>query len=168
MSDARLQIRLHLPFRCTPRPGQADPAPLLLGAHLQLNAINQMEASHSPAERGDPGRDRLEAKLDLMLHWLGQSLFEREGMPGEVTLSLDDEGVEWEGVGFQPGQDVLVDLHLSALLAAPLRLPAHMAVTADGRQRAVFTGMDEELRDLWSQWLFRQHRRAIHAAREGA
>jgi hypothetical protein len=102
-----------------------------------------------------------------MLHWLGHSLFGGQAVPGETGLSLDGEGVEWHGDGFSPGQAVTLSLNLSGALSGPLQLPGLVVAGPEGRNRAEFTGMDEELRDLWSQWLFRRHRRAIHAAREG-
>ena len=168
MPDTRLQISLRLPFASTAVSDSDDSAAQLLGAHMYLKALNQMETSHGHGERGDPGQERLEAKLDLMLHWLGQALSADRKPQGDIQLILDGEGLEWQGDGYQPRQEVILDLHLSALLAAPLRLPARIMAVADGRIRAGFTGMDEDLRDLWSQWLFRQHRRAIHAARDGA
>jgi len=167
MPEARLHIDIRLPFSCQPQAVPANAAALLPGARFYLKALNQMEAVPGHAERSEPGLERLEAKLDLMLHWLGHSLFGSQTVPGQVMLSLDAEGVEWHGDGVSPGQAVSLSLYLSGALSGPLQLPAMVVAGPEGGNRAEFVGMDEELRDLWSQWLFRRHRRAIHAAREG-
>jgi hypothetical protein len=167
MADTRFHLDTSLPFSW--ETAAAPPAAAMqLGARLLLNAINQMEATTGHTDRGDPSMERLEAKLDLMLHWLGQSLQAGKPLPEAVALRLDAEGVAWSaGVVPNLGTRVTLRLYPHPALAGALELPGRVTEAAGGQVRVEFLEMDEALRDLWSQWLFRRHRRAIHAAREG-
>lgn len=168
MPEQRFQVETQLPFAWTgPRP-ERDADAMQLGARLLLNAINQMDVVSGHPERGEPGMERLEAKLDLMLHWLGQSLHAGTPLPVAIELRLDADGMAWSS-GELPdmGASVTLNLYLHPALAGPLQLPARVTEASADEVRVEFQAMDEALRDLWSQWLFRRHRRAIHAAREG-
>ena len=168
MSEQLFHIDMQVPFACSALSEAEDTTPILRGSRLLLRAIILSESPTAHGERGDAGSERLEAKLDLMLHWLGISLFGSIPPPPTVPLHLDAEGVEWQAEsGLAPGQRVLVTLQVHPGLAAPLRLPARISWTEANRLRAEFRDLDEELAELWTQWIFRRHRRAVHGAREG-
>jgi hypothetical protein len=166
MPDSLFHIDTRLPFSRSPGPAPAEIEALLLGSRLLLRTVNQMEMPPGHGERHEPACERLEAKLDLLLHWLGRNLYGSQPRADEAELRLDAEGVAWPGQA-SPGETLVLNLYLHPALAAPLQLPARVSAVTAGQVRAEFLDLDEELRDLWSQWLFRRHRRAIQAAREG-
>ena len=168
MPEQLFHVETQLPFAWALTPEEQDTDAMRLGARLLLNAINQMETVPGHPDRSEPGMERLEAKLDLMLHWLGQSLYAGPPLPQAIEVRLDAEGIVWSSGNLPDiGETLILSLYLHPALAGPLQLPARVTDSDAGKVRVEFIEMDETLRDLWSQWLFCRHRRAIHAAREG-
>ena len=100
-----------------------------------------------------------------MLHWLGMQLFGAAPMPSATTLRLSPVRVEWPGEPLPTGERVQLNLHVTATMAAPLRLAGRVAGQAGGRVAVDLEIADEALADAWAQWLFRRHRRAVHEVR---
>lgn len=161
MPDNGLAVVAELPFACTPG---SLAAAQLHSSRLLLRVVNLID-QHEPEP--DKAHERIEAKLDLMLHWLGLQLFGAEAARPAIRLRLGSDSVTWacDDAPPAPGEGVLA-LGLHPALAAPLRLPCRVLECRDGEARAELVFTDEELADAWTQWLFRLHRRAVQEARQ--
>jgi hypothetical protein len=162
MSDSGFTVEATLPFSWQPGPALAD---LHRSNQLLLHVANLLDV-HEP-EHAEANK-RLEAKLDLMLHWLGQHLFGAVAAQPAGNLTLGANSVAWAagGVPCAEGEGVLnVALHPD--LPAPLRLAGRLHLES-GRCHVEFALPDEETAEAWNRWLFRLHRRAIHDARHNA
>lgn len=162
-----LRVECLLPFSWSPLPAAAELPGIRQGTRLLLRVLNQLEAGTGHAEEIDRHREGLDAKLDLLLFWLGQSLYGHLSPPPAVPLRLGLEGLVWpRGVSPpQPGEAILVSLQPLDSLVAPLRLPARVTAVTASDVHVAFDHLDEDTREQWEQWLFRRHRRAIHAQR---
>lgn len=163
MTTTQLSVECELQFAWTP--GLATVAQRQ-GNLLLLRVVNQLETAPRETET-EHSQERLEGKLDLLLHWLGTLLFAEASVLAPSFLRLDARGVEWrvaECSQVTVGQGI-VSLALHPALAAPLKLAAVAGPVQSGWWRAEFEPMAEELAEQWTQWLFRQHRRAIQNER---
>lgn len=169
-----LRIDLELPFAWQPAPPDpAASAALWQEALLLLRVIHSLDSP--PVREADrdaarnPGWDRLEAKLDLVLHLLAR---DPRVNPADLpirALSLHARGLRCPGeAGWRAEEPGVCLLRLNPALPLPIRLPARLAGPDGGAWGLRWDDMPENLAEAWSQWLFRQHRRAIHARREGA
>lgn len=138
-------------------------------AALLLNALNQMESSHDLESGGADSRrfERLEAKLDLVLHLLARAL-EPGAAPGIRNVTLSPLAVEWN----EPhppiaGASVIVELRPSEHLPLTLRLPAQARDPLPGLARASLVNPPEALDEALHQFVFRRHRQAIRARAGG-
>lgn len=159
MTEAGFRIDTALPFAC--QPGELD-ATAERGSLLLLRVVNLMDLHEAEPDRA---QERTEARLDLMLHWLGLQLFGDTPMPDTVPLGLAPMQVDWPGEPLPVGERVVLSLHVHPAMAAPLRLAGRVIAHAPGRLAAELIFADEALADAWSQWLFKRHRRAVHEAR---
>lgn len=162
MNDSGFTVDTALPFAWHPVPADAD---LHRSNLLLLRVANLLDAhEHEPAE----ANRRLEAKLDLMLHWIGQQLFGAVAAPPAGSLTLGVNTAAWRagGTPCAEGEGVLqVVLHPD--LPAPLRLAGRLRLDGD-RCHVDLLFPDEETAEDWNRWLFRLHRRAIQEARNNA
>lgn len=158
MDDDGFQVELILPMHC--RPGLPDPT-TIQGSQLLLRVINLQMAHETEIDRA---QEKLEARLDLMLHWLGLQLFGTRPRPELRTLRAGADRLGLGDHGWAAGVDLTVSLYLHPALPAPVELAGRVA--PGGEVALLFS--DEALAEGWRQWLFRQHRRAVQAARAGA
>ena len=158
MTETGFQVALHLPVQC--RSGLPDPT-AIQGSLLLLRVINLQMAHETDA---DPGQEKLEARLDLMLHWLGLQLFGARPRPEARTLHASADWLGLADHGLAPGAELTVSLYLHPALPAPVELAGR--VMPGGEIALLFA--DETMAEAWRQWLFRQLRREVHAARAGA
>ncbi len=145
-------------------------ASLRKGAQLLMHAFNLMDVTPLHESDGDHLHlQRLDAKVDLILHLLAQNLQGSRPLPGSVNVELGPEIVSWQETGTLPavGDTVVLTLYLNPGLPLPVRLPAHVTASADGRVTARLAELGDELEEFWQQWVFRQHRREVHARRPG-
>lgn len=134
-------------------------------SRLLLRVVNLMDV-HEPEQ--DRASERIEAKIDLMLHWLGSQLFGTVDLYPKVHLRLGQDSIEWQDAGSaEAGSEVILSLGHPAI-TSPLRLAARISANDGGRILARLIFPDEEQEDAWGQWLFRLHRRAIQEARQRA
>lgn len=134
------------------------------GNLLLLRTLNLMAASYEG--EGERVLERIETKLDLMLHWLGLSL---HGEPPALLTAVRLEGhrLTWCPDPLPAsGARVVLLLHPHPELAAPLALSGEVEKLESGQVTVQLDAMSEDLADQWTQWLFRLHRRAIHMARD--
>jgi hypothetical protein len=171
MDNNSLHCILHLPFAWrrlddTSRsnlPRAFEINRTLLAA---LALLDQPLAVHEGHDRA--GLDRLETKLDLALNLLGLMLSAQRPAPLSQFLRLSQHDISWlDEAGPEPGSEVLVLLHASTRLPLHLTLPARVAALnteAEGiRVHASFEQLSKELRESLAQWVFREHRREVHA-----
>ncbi|NWG86561.1 MAG: PilZ domain-containing protein [Hydrogenophilaceae bacterium] len=150
-----------------------DPATLAAlrkGAQLLMHAFNLMDLTplyESDSEHAHT--QRLDAKMDLILHLLAQSLQGSRPLPESVSVELGPEIVSWQELGTGPavGDTVVLALYLNPGLPLPVRLPAHITASGNGRVTARLAELGDDLEEFWQQWVFRQHRRDVHAHRPG-
>lgn len=159
MTDSGFSVEAELPFACQPGwPSETQSH----GSLLLLRVVNLLDVRDADAPAG---QERLEARLDLMLHWLGLQLFGETLPTGAHRLTLGADWIGWEAETPPPPGEVTLLIHVHPALPAPLRLPARMLDPKPGRVEARLQFSDEALADAWGQWLFRRHRRAVHEAR---
>ena len=160
MTEASLVIETELPFSWTA--GELS-ATLHQSNRLLMRVANLLD-SHDPEQSA--ASERLEAKLDLMLNWLGHRLFGEAGDQPVTRLWLASDWVEWEQSSTTGLSETgVLNLAISPTLPGPLRMAARLLQVAQGRVRAQPIFPDKEQEEAWNQWLFRLHRRAIQEAR---
>lgn len=167
MSDHALGVELTLPFVWIPdSAGTRDAQPVWRETLLVLRLLLTQDAA--PLRDGDHpgGLERLEAKVDLVLHLLTRPRTGAAAPLHPTPLVLQTDGlVIPQGLSGDPAQGdsglVLLDPGSPSPLA--LGLPVHL-VHRDGAGTVLaWRDPPPELSDPWTQWLFRQHRRAIQA-----
>lgn len=158
MTEPGFAVDTTLPFAW--RPGTLTPA-TGHGSLLLLRVVNMLDG-HEIEQ--DAGHERIEARLDLMLHWLGMQLFGDGQAPEATPLRLMTERVEWSEEAVDT-TDVVLSLHVHPAIAAPLQLAAKVVESGEGRMAAELLFANPDLADAWTRWLFRRHRRAVQEAR---
>jgi hypothetical protein len=145
-------------------------AALRKGAQLLMHAFNLMDVTPLYDSDGDNAHlQRLDAKVDLILHLLAQNLQGSRSLPASVNVELGPEIVSWQEMGTAPavGDTVVLALYLNPGLPLPVRLPAHITASGNGQVTARLAELGDDLEEFWQQWVFRQHRRDVHAHRPG-
>lgn len=143
-------------------------AALRQGSQLLMHALNLMDtAMPRDMESESAHLQRLDAKIDLMLHLLAHALQGSRPLPQSVNVEFGPEQIVWQELATPPtvGDTVVISLHLNPGLPLPVRLPAHIVGHGEGRVTAKLAELGEDLEESWQQWVFRQHRRDIHAHR---
>ncbi len=165
-----------LPLSWTPL-GQTQPAQMeqwqqqdiaLLRA-LSVIEMPVSELDRDTASAAGKAMERLEAKLDLTLSLMMQLAREQIGLPPCCAAILRAGSVEWiDQSAPEPGQMLLISLHISPKLPQPLTLPASVTATEVREQgirvTADFIHLNEELAEWLERTLFRFHRRRIQQA----
>jgi hypothetical protein len=159
MSESGLMVATQLPFACSP--GSLDAAQQH-GSRLLIRVVNMLDQHE---QEPDKPSERVEAKLDLMLHWLGMHLFASGLAPARTQVWLAGDRIEWLATVVPQMESVVLSLHIHPAMAAPLKLEARIVGHGNGRVTARLEFDDEAYADAWTQWLFRCHRRAVHESR---
>lgn len=135
-------------------------------ALMLLRVVNLIEAHVAREGEAEAATARLEAKLDLALHLLALSLHGQHAHPRPAQIGLWAEGCSLDTEqALQPGDEIVLGLHLTPALALPLKLSATVEASPPGETRAHWTAMPEPVQEAWEQWLFRQHRRRVQDLR---
>ncbi|MGM0553435.1 MAG: PilZ domain-containing protein [Pseudomonadota bacterium] len=120
--------------------------------------------------RGSPHEDesyadiqRLEHKLDLLLHLVADSLHPQRPPPIEVTLS--ERGLVVPDGTLPEGCD-RVEVYLSRLLPQPCVLGVESPTRVNSAQVARWRGVDGALTEALGRWVFRLHRREVAEKRQ--
>lgn len=168
MADDGLSVTLDLPCDLT-RLEAAGAAldDLLWQDLLVLRVVNQMEGQAAREGEADSQPDRLEAKLDLALNLLARSLG-GGGVAPMRRITLNAGGFTLlAGQDFRVDEQLLLRIQLSPALPLPLLMPARVGASGADSLRAEWIELPDALRETWTQWLFRRHRRQVHARRDG-
>lgn len=136
-----------------------------------LKALAVIEAPVSDADRdtstiAGKTAERLEAKLDLALSLMMQIARQQAELPEPLPVILRASSLEWDGPSApEPGQKILLALHLSPKLPQAVHIPATVAVVEGlehgSRIRADFDLLGQEMAEWLERTLFRFHRRSI-------
>lgn len=164
MSDASLVVETTLALAWQEGLPDADSR---RAGQLLLRVVNMLEGAHEV----EPSRaqERLEAKMDLLLHWLGEALFASGMQMATHQVRLDGSGVSWRASSAPPlPAEATLFLRLHPDLYAPFKVGVRLSAPEDGVLRGEFEGFDEAQVEQWTQWLFRMHRRAIQQDRRAA
>lgn len=168
-----LRVELDLPWAWRPGEPEATTVDTLWReAFLVLRLALSQEppsARDSDRETGpERGLERLEAKLDLALHLLSTVLGSQAALPPPGRIILRPDGLEIPAdLRVQVGDKGCCELGLGPALPLPLRLPA-VVVRLDAEGTVLnWLSMPDDLLELWTQWLFRQHRRSIKGLHGG-
>jgi hypothetical protein len=160
MTESGLSVEVELPFSWK----NADLNPVQQQADQLLMRVVNLLDMHEPEQ--DKTSERIEAKLDLMLHWLGWHLFSVANTQPVMQLSLSHNTIEWNiEEGEIAAGRVVLSLAIHPAVPSPLHLLANVLDCQGTRVRAELIFPDEPLEEAWNQWLFRRHRRAIQEAR---
>jgi len=159
MSETGFTVATTLPWSWQAGPPATDARRSNLLLLKVANLLDQHEPDQEDASK------RIEAKLDLMLHWLGRQLFGEYEMLNATPLVLSGCHIEWEDTGHDwvEGNGRL-NLIIHPDLPGPLMLVGQLH-KRDGYCHVEFDLPDNETSEAWDRWLFRMHRRAIHDAR---
>ena len=139
---------------------------------IALQAIDAVESHASQAhdresERAassDHNTVRLEAKVDLLLHWMGKLLLAQQPLPPATEFILGPEVVAWKcSTILKPGSQGVLSLYLAPNVPTPLMLPVEVICCIDGQARAKLLHLTEDAQDWLDRTLFRYHRRALQA-----
>lgn len=143
----------------------------VLDSHNQsvLQAILFLEHQHRDVAEDDPGLGqdlhRLEAKLDLILQLLAESMSGAGQLPARVPVRIEAGEIRWACSGTEPRGLVLVEVYPSARFPRPLRLAVRLDDGPAGVARGHFLGLEEAAQDALQRLLFLVHRRAVARAR---
>lgn len=135
---------------------------------VTLRALAALESSGHEGEHEAAGHEtpiaHLEAKVDLVLHLLGELIRANRPLPAAVDVTLHAHSLSWTSASPPVLQARgIVTLYLSSKLPWPLILPAQIVGVEGGQVRAQLLHMSEEAQDWLDRTLFRYHRRALHA-----
>lgn len=118
---------------------------------------------------------RVEAKLDLLLQWLGQWVATTQGVPPEVPVVLSESGLSvilansGRASVIEVGLGLLFHVYLDKHYPQALHLPAEVysvEQTPAGCLVVVrFAGLHTDVYDLIEKFIFREHRRRIAASK---
>jgi hypothetical protein len=114
---------------------------------------------------------RLDAKVNLLLQWVGQWLSAAQGLPESRALRLSERGIELD-VPFtiNVGETLLLQVYLNAQFPQPIKLPCEIFSvrhTQGGTHMvASFVGLTSEVHDLIEKFIFRHHRRLVALQRK--
>lgn len=161
-----------MPLAFQPRHDDA-PTPFvsLLRRLIDIGGLGGVQESEDPDTEGSVSGEavrRLHTKLDLLL-WMGAELLAiHRPLPAKRAVELHPEELRLETDGSDPG-DERQWLLLYCLEGLPLPLPLPVRVTiAEEELRCVLDAPDAATGELYSQLLFRLHRREIAARRANA
>lgn len=167
MSEQALRIPLTLPYGWEYSSlGPHALASLWHEGQLVLRVVNQMEVQSLHEGEGDAATARLEAKLDLALHLLAQTVQGDRAYPAAAQITLWSDGCALPAdPAWQAGDQIVLSLYLYSPLALPLKMAASVSASIAGQAELRWTDMSEAALEAWEQWLFRQHRRRVQAQR---
>ena len=111
---------------------------------------------------------RIDAKLNVLLDWLGKWVTETQGVPDEVEIKLSESGIALSlSTEVDVGATLLFHVHLSRSYPQALYLPCKVLSvenTSDGSAiTAEFLGLTIDVCNLIEKFIFREHRRNIAA-----
>lgn len=152
--------------------GQANPHQISEWMQDNIKALNALTALEGTGHEREFDRTgsmdytaaRLEAKLDLLLQWVGKLLVKQNPLPPATDVVLGSNRVRWKcPIPLKAGQHGVLSLYLTPQLPVPVVLPVQILDCAGGQAEAEIQHLTEDAQDALDRTLFRYHRRALHA-----
>lgn len=165
-------IEYHAQLPLSWQDGPATPQQAADWMHENAIALHAITALEAPAHERDldhsTGVDftaaRLEAKMDLLLQWVGKLLLAQHPLPATSTVVLASQSIAWNcPTALTAGHFGVITLYLAPHLPMPLMLPVQILDYSAGQARAQLLHLNEEAQDGLDRALFRYHRRALQA-----
>lgn len=165
--SAQMLIERHLPMHWSRLPSGRT-APQIQSNQLAFAMLDAMEEPAQGRPDAEPHGEmaRIEAKLNLILHLLGQLLHSNVSLPATHSIRFASDSVAWPCAEIQAGERVLLELYLDSAVPVPIVLHGEVAAVLDGWARIDLTSLSEDHRASWSRWVFRQHRRDVAKNRQ--
>jgi len=169
-TEAGLEYRALLPLAW--QDGQASPQQISDWMRENVTALHAIAALEGPSHERELDRTanvdytaaRLEAKVDLLMQWMGKLLIAQHPLPPATEVVLGAKSIVWKcPIALKSGQFGVLSIYLAPRLPMPLVFPVQIKGTADGQVQAQLLHLSEEAQDALDRTLFRYHRRALHA-----
>lgn len=171
-----------LPVAWEPFSLTADPGFIASCNRSNENLLKVLLSLDDPGkEHDDSGREvshelqRIEAKVDLLLQWLGKWVASTQGIPPEAPVCLSEAGVKLAlppsaaASAIDVGDGLLFHVYLDRHYPQALQLPCEVySVEHQGDASVVigsFSGLHADVSDLIEKFIFREHRRKIAASK---
>ena len=169
MSESGITLHAHLPLDW--QATQSFP-PLLLAEWMHSNliclhalaALESHDKDIDTSATGEHVAGRLEAKVDLLLHLVGELIRKQQPSPPSVDVALGADEIIWDSTTpIATGSEGTITLFLSPRLHWPLTLPVHVISVQGTKVHAKPVHLSEEVQEWLERTLFRYHRRALQA-----
>ena len=136
---------------------------------LEEQHTSQSDLTHSVSTSSSEFKN-IDSKLNLLLHLVAQLLGHEQNQPEPVKVKLSVQDIEWlSETQLEQGQELLLDLYLDNEYQHALRLIVQVQkiemVKNIYRVQAIFTQLDDMLKEQLEKWIFRYHRRDVAQAR---
>ncbi len=135
-----------------------------------MTALEEHVVVEKPDENSPHHADllRLDLKMNLVLDMVGQLLVASHPRPRPTAIRFNALGAVWQGQSPYPemGNQGVLEIYLRDCVADPLRLAGRIAsIAPDGRIKARFVPLGENIADLLEKLAFRKHRRQVAGAK---
>ena len=138
---------------------------------LILTLLDNLEDSLHHKPDGDAVNEipRIEAKLNVIMHLLGQLLQDRQSSQSTESIRFSSDTLAWQVQQPLPGGSrLLVTLYPDPGVPLAMRFAAEVIDVRDHWMEVDMQGLAEDELAIWSRWVFRQHRRQVAQARSQA
>jgi hypothetical protein len=142
----------------------------LLSAESTLDEVRISEALKEESQALVHELQRLEYKLNILLHLTADLAARASPLPAAQRARLGERGLEWFGAAAPPiGATGLVHIYINPALPQPLKIPC--VVTSERSQDAEhvaqlqFRDMSNAVVDMIEKLIFRHHRRLVAGAK---
>ena len=137
-------------------------------AQRLIESLDLFDDTHSRGsmpheDEAAPEVQRLEHKLDLLLHLVAESLHPER--PDPVAVTISGHGIVLPA-GTLPEDCDRVEVYLSRLLPQPCVFGVETPTTRGGQQMTRWVGVEGPLGEAIGRWIFRLHRRDIAEKRQ--
>ena len=169
-TEPGIEYHAHLPLAW--QDGQPNPQQLADWMRENATALHAIAVLENPAHERelehtasvDFTAARLEAKMDMLLQWVGRLLLTQNPMPPSTDIILGSQSIAWKcPIALQAEQLGVLTLYLAPSLPMPLQLPVQIIACGSGQARAKLLHLSPEAQDALDRSLFRHHRRALQA-----
>jgi len=169
-NEPGIEYHAHLPLAW--QDGQPSSQQIAEWMRENAAALHAVAALEGPTHERDmehtSGVDftaaRLEAKMDLVLQWVGKLLLAQHPLPPTTDVILGSQTIVWKcPIVLKPEQFGVISLYLTTSLPIPLKLPVQVIACTSGQARAKLLHLSLDAQDALDRTLFRHHRRALQA-----
>lgn len=169
-NEPGIEYHAHLPLSW--QDGQPTPQQITDWMSDNGRALHAIEALEGPSHERDlehsTGVDfiaaRLEAKMDVVLQWVGKLLIAQHPLPPVTDIILGSQDITWKcPFELHTEQFGIITLYLAPTLPMPLILPVQIMAYSTDQARARLLHFTTEVQDALNRTLFRHHRRALQA-----